>query len=109
MLAKLIVWAPNRVEALEKMRRALDEFVVLGCTTNIRFLRELCDQKEVIEGTTDTTTIDKIWPNGWNPQVSDEQQISAFSIASTAEVMGLGRKGNNFATTGDEGLLILSK
>ena len=104
MLAKLIVWAPNRVEALEKMRRALDEFVVLGCTTNIRFLRELCDQQEVIEGTTDTTTIDKIWPNGWNPRVSDEQQISAFSIASTAEAVGLGRKGNNFATAGKEGL-----
>ena len=57
MLAKLIVWAPNRTEALEKMRRALDEFVVLGCTTNIRFLRELCDQQEVIDGTTDTTTM----------------------------------------------------
>ena len=104
MLAKLIVWAPNRVEALEKMRRALDEFVVLGCTTNIRFLRELCDQQAVIEGTTDTTTIDKIWPNGWNPQVSDDQQISAFSIASTAEALGLGRKGNNIAKTGEEGL-----
>ena len=28
MLAKLIVWAPSREEALQKMRRALDEFVV---------------------------------------------------------------------------------
>ena len=44
MLAKLIVWAPSRQEALQRMRRALDEFVVLGTTTNIRFLRELCDE-----------------------------------------------------------------
>ena len=42
MLAKLIVWAPSREEALQRMGRALDEFVVLGCTTNVRFLRELC-------------------------------------------------------------------
>ena len=91
MLAKLIVWAPNRTEALEKMRRALDEFVVLGCTTNIRFLRELCDQQEVIDGTTDTTTIDKIWPNGWNPSITKQQEQSALVVAATAESLGLGK------------------
>lgn len=91
MLAKLIVWAPNRTEALEKMRRALDEFVVLGCTTNIRFLRELCDQQEVIDGTTDTTTIDRIWPNGWTPCVTNQQEQSALVIAATAESLGLGK------------------
>ena len=82
MLAKLIVWAPSRPEALQRMRRALDEFVVLGTTTNIRFLRELCDQSEVINGTTDTTTIDRLWPNGWSPNVSQSIQrcctISCF-------------------------------
>ena len=46
MLAKLIVWAPSRAEALQRMRRALDEFVVLGTTTNIGFLRTLCDTEE---------------------------------------------------------------
>lgn len=102
MLAKLIVWAPNRKEALEKMRRALDEFIVLGCTTNIRFLRELCDQDDVIKGTTDTTTIDKIWPNGWSPRVSKEQRRSAFSIASTAEAIGLSRKTDNIVSSEGE-------
>ena len=91
MLAKLIVWAPNRTEALEKMRRALDEFVVLGCTTNIRFLRELCDQQEVIDGTTDTTTIDRIWPNGWTPSITEQQKQSALVVAATAESLGLGK------------------
>ena len=50
MLAKLIVWAPSRDEALQKMRRALDEFVVLGTTTNIEFLRDLCDARPVVDG-----------------------------------------------------------
>ena len=57
-----------RPEALEKMRQALDEFVVLGTTTNIEFLRDLCDAKPVVDGTTTTTTIDDLWPDGWNPR-----------------------------------------
>ena len=92
MLAKLIVWAPSRPEALQRMRRALDEFVVLGTTTNIRFLRELCDQSEVINGTTDTTTIDRLWPNGWSPNVSQSIQSAALLVASCAGANGLQRR-----------------
>ena len=55
MLAKLIVWAPSREEALQRMGRALDEFVVLGCTTNVRFLRELCTNQDVVDGWTTPT------------------------------------------------------
>ena len=85
MLAKLIVWAPSRVEALEKMRRALDEFIVLGTTTNIEFLRDLCDAQPVVNGTTTTTTIDDVWPNGWNPPSSPVLEDAALLAAAGAE------------------------
>ena len=88
MLAKLIVWAPSRPEALEKMRRALDEFVVLGTTTNIEFLRDLCDAEPVVSGTTTTTTIDDLWPNGWNPPASLLED-AALLVAAGAETLGL--------------------
>ena len=91
MLAKLIVWAPSRVEALERMRRALDEFVVLGTTTNIRFLRELCDNRDVISGRTDTTLIDRVWPDGWNPTYSDSSLDTALMVAAVSESAGLHR------------------
>ena len=91
MLAKLIVWAPSRVEALERMRRALDEFVVLGTTTNIRFLRELCDNRDVISGRTDTTLIDRVWPDGWNPTYSDSSLDAALMVAAVSESAGLHR------------------
>ena len=91
MLAKLIVWAPSREEALQRMRRALDEFVVLGTTTNIRFLRELCDESEVINGTTDTTTIDRIWPDGWQPTVPRSVEDAALMAAAVGESSGLHR------------------
>ena len=102
MLAKLIVWAPSRHEALQRMRRALDEFVVLGTTTNIRFLRELCDENEVITGATDTTTIDRIWPNGWQPTVPRAVEDMALMAAAVAESAGLHRK-QSMASTGGQG------
>ena len=70
---------PSRPEALQKMRRALDEFVVLGTTTNIEFLRDLCDAEPVVKGSTTTTTIDDLWPNGWNlssPLLEDARCLS---------------------------------
>jgi acetyl-CoA carboxylase biotin carboxylase subunit len=41
LLAKLIVWAENRPEALAKMDWALAQYVILGVRTNIPFLRHL--------------------------------------------------------------------
>ncbi len=92
MLAKLIVWAPSRGEALQKIRRALDEFVVLGTTTNLRFLRELCDVPEVVSGNTTTTTIDDVWPQGWAPQVDEALVSASLLAASAAEALGLNRR-----------------
>tara|TARA_B100000767_G_scaffold103029_1_gene98881 strand:+ start:1654 stop:3159 length:1506 start_codon:yes stop_codon:yes gene_type:complete len=91
MLAKLIVWAPSRQEALQRMRRALDEFVVLGTTTNLRFLRELCDEPEVVSGDTDTTTIDRLWPNGWTASVPRTIEDAALMAAAVGESAGLHR------------------
>ncbi|MGB0235984.1 MAG: acetyl-CoA carboxylase biotin carboxylase subunit [Poseidonia sp.] len=91
MLAKLIVWAPSRPEALEKMRRALDEFVVLGTTTNIEFLRDLCDAGPVVNGSTTTTTIDELWPSGWNPPSNTVLEDAALLVAASAETLGLHR------------------
>ena len=67
MLAKLIVHAPSRAEALQRMRRALDDFVILGTTTNVAFLRDLCDLEAVTSAKTSTTTLDEAYPNGWRP------------------------------------------
>src|SRR5215213_5984762 len=41
MLAKLLVWAPDRPEALARMTRALDELVITGVATNQGFHRRL--------------------------------------------------------------------
>ena len=50
MIAKLIVTAQNRKEAIQKMRRALDEFVIEGIKTTIPFHRQLMDDPDYISG-----------------------------------------------------------
>jgi acetyl-CoA carboxylase biotin carboxylase subunit len=50
MIAKLIVTAQNREEAIDKMRRALDEFVIEGIKTTIPFHRQLMDNPDYLAG-----------------------------------------------------------
>ena len=50
MIAKLITTAQTREEAINKMRRALDEFVIEGIKTTIPFHRQLMDHPDYIKG-----------------------------------------------------------
>jgi acetyl-CoA carboxylase biotin carboxylase subunit len=64
LLAKLIVHAPTRPEALVRMRRALDEFIVAGIRTNIELHRTLLVDDEVVEGTMTTRTVERVTSRG---------------------------------------------
>ncbi|MGY6650041.1 acetyl-CoA carboxylase biotin carboxylase subunit [Wenyingzhuangia sp. IMCC45574] len=50
MIAKLICTAQTREEAISKMRRALDEFIIEGVKTTIPFHRQLMDHPDYIAG-----------------------------------------------------------
>lgn len=50
MIAKLITTAQTREEAISKMKRALDEFVIEGVKTTIPFHRQLMDHPDYIAG-----------------------------------------------------------
>jgi len=50
MIAKVIVTAQTREEAIQTMRRALDEFVIEGVKTTIPFHRQLMDDPKYISG-----------------------------------------------------------
>src|SRR5262249_60159578 len=54
MLAKLVVWAPSRASAISRMRRALDDFVVLGVRHNIDFLNRIVSSEDFAAGRLDT-------------------------------------------------------
>jgi acetyl-CoA carboxylase biotin carboxylase subunit len=54
MIAKLIVHAPTRKEAIRKMIVALEQFMVDGITTNIEFHYSLLHTQEFVSGNVDT-------------------------------------------------------
>jgi len=57
MIAKLICYGRNRDEALHKMRRALDEFIIEGIDTNIEFIFDILSHDKFISGEFDTSFI----------------------------------------------------
>ncbi len=50
MISKLIVTAQTREEAINKMKRALDEYIIEGIKTTIPFHRQLMDHPDYISG-----------------------------------------------------------
>ncbi|MDF2680747.1 MAG: accC [Brevibacillus sp.] len=54
MIAKLIVWGKDRNEAIERMKRALGEFVVEGISTTIPFHLKVLEHEVFVSGHFDT-------------------------------------------------------
>ncbi len=50
LLAKLVVWAPSRQDAIARMLRALEEYYVGGIKTNLAFFRQILDDGEFRAG-----------------------------------------------------------
>jgi acetyl-CoA/propionyl-CoA carboxylase biotin carboxyl carrier protein len=81
MLAKVIAHGPDRREALRRLTRGLDETVVLGLTTNLRFLRWLVRRPEVVRGEARIDTLDTIW----RPDEGDEAGPAGIPTEAWAE------------------------
>ena len=63
MLMKLIVYDKDRESAIAKMRSALGEVVIEGIETNINFQYEILENEAFQEGDTDTSFIEKHFPD----------------------------------------------
>lgn len=59
LIAKIIVQGEDRAEAIAKMKRALDECVIEGVTTNIDYLYSILEDKDFISGNFDTSFIEQ--------------------------------------------------
>ncbi len=67
MVAKLITWGDDREQAIEKMRAALDKFIIRGISTNISFLSALIAHEKFATGNISTNTIAEEYPEGFHP------------------------------------------
>jgi len=69
MIAKLITTAQTREEAISKMKRALDEFVIEGIKTTIPFHRQLMDHPDYVAGNYTTAFM-----NNWKMNAPEEEE-----------------------------------
>lgn len=61
LLAKLICWGANREEAIARLQRALDEYVIAGVRTTIPFAQWLMRQQAFHDGEFSTDFIAEAW------------------------------------------------
>ncbi len=64
LLAKLIVHAPGRAEAVARLRRALDEYHILGVTGNLQLLQAIIAEPAFAAGDTTTHFLERYLPAG---------------------------------------------
>jgi len=84
LLAKLIVWAPDRPQAIGRMARALDELLVLGIATNQGFHRRLMADAAFQQGEIDIQFLERR-PDLAAPSLTGEALAELAIAAALAE------------------------
>ena len=84
MIAKLCTWAPNRAEAIEQMRIALDRFEVEGIGHNLPFLSAVMDHKKFVSGNITTAFIAEEFSEGFNGVDLNNDKIKQLAACAAA-------------------------
>ncbi len=90
MIAKLICWDKDRLSAINRMKRALDEFQVGGITTNIKFLSAILNHSVFVDGSYDINFIDNLnyqeIETNSSKNENQEYEIAASTLASLLKI-----------------------
>lgn len=79
LIAKLLVWAPTRKEAIARMKRSLREYTIRGIKTSIPFHLLVMDNPKFMAGDYDTTFIEKIL--GKIEYKKEYHEVAAIAVA----------------------------
>jgi len=81
MIAKLIVWGSDRNEAIERMKRALLEYRILGLKHNIPYLYKIFNHPKFVEGKYDTRFIELYSEDLKIDETHNQEKLDAAAIA----------------------------
>jgi acetyl-CoA carboxylase biotin carboxylase subunit len=84
LVGKVIVWAEDRMTAIQRCKRALSEYQVDGVKTNIEFLLWALDEPGFLDGTYDTTYIERRFEPSLLHSRADEIELAAIAGSITA-------------------------
>ncbi len=93
LLAKLVTWGETRAAAIVRMRRALEEYRVIGITTNLELYRVLLDSPRFLGGRFHTRFLEEQF---LLPETGGEDHLAA---ALTAALLDYRRRGGDGATS----------
>ncbi len=89
MIAKLITWAPTRLEAIDKQITALDSFEIEGVSHNIDFVSAIMQHPRFRSGEITTGFIAEAYPDGFHGAPASPELLRALAaiaaFAATAE------------------------
>ena len=92
LIAKLVVWGETRGEALLRMRRALEEYRVMGVHTNIPFHQQILNDTRFIGGQIDTTFLESRF------SMAEEDDPNDLEVAAIVAVLLAHRRGQRTLT-----------
>ncbi len=82
LISKLIVWGETRAEAIQRMRRSLAEYRILGVRTNIPFHQKMMESTRFIGGQFDTRFVEERFQFDQQEEQPDGQVEIAAIIAT---------------------------
>jgi len=98
MIAKLIAYGANRTEAIERMKRAIDEYHITGVKTTLEFCHFVMEHKAFVTGKFDTHFVNQYFkPEMLNREQDNEEQLM---IAALSAVTLLSKKEKKTTTIG---------
>lgn len=84
LIAKLIVYGKDRTDAIEKMKRAIDEYTIEGVETTLPFCRFVMEHPAFVSGNFDTHFVEKYFsPEKLSAFSNEESEIAAVASALT--------------------------
>ena len=82
MIAKLVVWGPDRHSALMKLHACLAEYNINGLANNVNFLMDLAAHPEFVNGNVDTDFIQRHYDELFPKRQIKNSQICAATMAT---------------------------
>ncbi len=85
MIAKLVTWAPSRLEAIDGLAVALDQFDIDGVGNNIPFIATVAQQERFRDGNLSTNYIAEEFPEGFaGAKLDDGDMLALAALACRA-------------------------
>ncbi len=104
MIAKIITYGKDRIEAISRMQKALSECYIEGVTNNIEFLESIFHHPNFIAAKLHTRFIPDHYPSGFQGDFITEEYIKIFIFA--ALYVHLENEGKYYSKSTDEAFIV---